>query len=282
MTTLEERLACDFEELERSSGSWRELARVDFRLLGTEMVRRSRPLALPGLEAKVAAAIARKLAAARPAPDLIAFEAVDAASPWPVLLAKSWPSRFRPWLFTSSTQPGPSIDVAGGDFESWLAGRSCNFRRQVKVAERRADEQRARMQLVDSPADCKRALAEYRRLHLARRSHRGGSSLNETSFAMVEGGELLLFSYGFDEEYAHISPVHLIVLDAIEDAFRRGDRRVDFGGGDERHKLSFAYADADAPLASRGLVFRSRRYPLTRARLAPAQSRWLTESQLRR
>ncbi len=280
--------------------------RIDFRLLGGEMVRRSSPLALPGYETTVARAVAEALAGSSPAPDLVSLEAVDARSPWPDLLATEWPSRFHPWRYTSSTQAGPVVDTSEGDFESWLSSRSRNFRKQLRVAQERAGALNVKSAFVDSLEACERALIEYRRLHLARWSHRGGSSLTDDSFAMVgeaaqtlfpagdlrvltltaedertiavllglaAGGELLLFSYGFDEEFGHISPVHLTVLAAVKDVFRRGERRIDFGGGDERQKLSFA--NADAPLTWTGLVIRSRRYPLTRARLVRAQSGWL-------
>jgi CelD/BcsL family acetyltransferase involved in cellulose biosynthesis len=281
--------------------------RVDYRLLGAGMTRRMRPLARPDVEDEVARAIAGVLARATPAPDLIAFEGVDRASPWPRLLAEAWPGFFKPWRYLSSTHPGPTIDTTSGDLEAWQASRSRNFRKQLGVAKRRADEIGARIVPVRSEQAREKALRDFRRLHLARWEHRGGSAFSESTFEMIDeavrtlvpanemristletaqdtvavllalvaGREILLFSYGFDEAYAQISPIHLIIQAALEDAFKRGDRRVDFGGGSERHKQSFA--NSDAPVSWEGLVIRSRRYPLTRARLAPAQCRWFAQ-----
>ena len=286
--------------------------RVGYRLLGAGMTRRMRPLARPVLEAEVARETAAKLAEAAPTPDLIAFEGVDDTPPWPGLIAKAWPGHFKPWRYVSSIHPGPVIDTTDGDFEAWLSSRSHNFRKQLRVARRRADAVGAQIVPATSTKACEKALRDYRRLHLERWERRGGSSFDEKAFAMINeaarvlvpanemrilsldttqdtvavllslaaGKDVLLFSYGFDEEFAQISPIHLTILAAIEDAYRRGDQRIDFGGGSERHKQSFA--NADLPVRWEGLVIRSRRYPLTRARLAPEQGRWLAHRLARR
>ena len=286
--------------------------RVDYRLLGAGMTRRMQTLARPDITTEIAREIAAALANAKPAPDLIAFEGIDDASAWPRLLAETWPGNSPPWRFVSSTQPGPTIDTIGDDFEAWLSSRSRGFRRQLRTAGRRANEIGVQFSPTTSKRAYEKALIDYRRLHLARWEHRGGSSLTEKSFEMLDqaahvlipsnemrvftletaqdtvavllalaaGGELLLFSYGFDEEYAQISPIHLMFLAVIKDAFEHGDRRVDFGGGDERHKRAFA--NADAPICWTGIVPRSRRYLLTRAHLAPDQGRWLAHRLARR
>lgn len=286
--------------------------RVDYRLLGAGTTHRLAPLARPGREREIAALITRTLAGSSPPPDLIAFEGIDAASPWPQVFAASWPGRFKPWRYTSSRTAGPTVDTTSGDFEAWLSSRSGNFRKQLRVAKRRADEIGARIALVTSEEGREKALLDFRSLHLARWKHRGGSSFEDRTFEMIgeaaralapanemrifaletgqdtvavllalaAGVEMLLFSYGFDETYARISPIHLVILAAVEDAFARGDHRVDFGGGSERHK--HAFANSDAPVSWGGLVIRSRRYPLTRARLAPHRFQWLVQRLARR
>ncbi len=286
--------------------------RVDYRLLGAGITHRLSPLALPGRERETACFVAHALADSSPRPDLVAFEGIDATSPWPDVFVETWPGRFRPWRYTSSRPAGPAIDTAGVDFEAWFSSRSRHFRKHLRVAKRRADEIGARTAPATSKEAYEKALLDFRRLHLARWEHRGGSTFDERTFEMIKqaarvlvpanemrvvtletaqdtvavmlalaaGGEMLLFSYGFDERYARISPIHLTVLAAVEDAFRNGYHRVDFGRGTERHKQAFA--NSDAPVSWGGLVIRSRRYPLTRARLAPQQFRWLAQRLARR
>ena len=279
--------------------------RVDYRLLGAGITRRMRPLARPDFEIVVARETAGELARATPAPDLVAFEGVDSTPSWSQLFSGVWSGHFKPWRYVSSTHPGPAIDATDGDYEAWLSSRSHNLRRQLRVAQRRADEIGARITPVASKQACERALLDFRRLHLARWEHRGGSAFEENAFemigeaarvlvpanemriftletaqdtlavllALVAGRYVLLFSYGFDEAYAQISPIHLTTLAVVEDAFKRRDRRIDFGGGSERHKQRFA--NSDTPVSWEGLVIRSRRYLLTRMRLAPDQAHWL-------
>jgi CelD/BcsL family acetyltransferase involved in cellulose biosynthesis len=286
--------------------------RKDYRLIGAGTTHRISPLALPERVPEVARLVAKTLAEAEPRPDLIAFEGIDLFSPWPTIFCESWPGRLRPRRYTSSVHPGPVVDASGGNFDAWLSGRSRNLRKQLRVARRRADEAGLRTALVTTEEGCEHALRECRRLHLARWQKRGGSALGENAFAMVgeaahallpagglrvlvlasdertvavllalaAGGDLLLYNYGFDEAYARVSPMHLTILAAIEDAFARGERRIDFGGGHERHKLAFA--NFDDPVCWGGLVIRSRRYPLTRVRLAREQTRWLLQRVARR
>jgi hypothetical protein len=57
----------------------------------------------------------------------------------------------------------------------------------------------------------------------------------------------------------------------VRDAFARGERRVDLGGGDQPYKWRFA--ERDEPVAWISLFPRNRRYPLTRLQLLPKESR---------
>ena len=286
--------------------------RVDYRLLGAGITHRLSPLALPGREREIASLVARTLASSSPAPDLVAFEGIDAGSPWPQIFVESWPGWFRPWRYVSSIHPGPAVDTTGEDFETWLASRSRSFRKQLRVAQRRADEIGAQVAPVASKEACEKALLDHRRLHLARWERRGGSSLDERAFAMIAeavralvptdemrvfalrigqttiavqlalaaGGEVLLLSSGFDDAYARLSPAHRTVLAFVESAFACGERWIDLGGGREQYK--FYFANAAAPLNWVGVVPRSRRYLLTRVRLAPEQAKWCGQRLARR
>jgi CelD/BcsL family acetyltransferase involved in cellulose biosynthesis len=277
--------------------------RVDYRLVGAGVTHRLSPLALPGREREIARLVAHTLADSSPTPDLIAFEGIDAASPWPDAVARNWPG-LRPWRYTSSTHPGPVIELRGQTFESWFAGRRASFRKQMRQARRRAEQAGGRVVLAGHDEEIERAIDGFLRLHKARWARRGGSRLAEESFSttadaarllaprgemglwmldlagrivavqvtLAAGGETLCFSSGFDEAHAGLSPALLTILAAVEDAFERGGDRFDLGAGSEPYKLSFA--TADAPITWTGLVPRGRRYPLTRARLAPDRARW--------
>ena len=81
------------------------------------------------------------------------------------------------------------------------------------------------------------------------------------------GGEVKYWNGGWLEEHADVKPTMLTILAAIEDAIARGERRLDLGAGTHDYKLRFA--DGEDPLAWGGLIVRNRRWPRTRAELAP-------------
>jgi hypothetical protein len=58
----------------------------------------------------------------------------------------------------------------------------------------------------------------------------------------------------------------------VEDAQRRGERRVDLGGGAQPYKLR--YANADDPLMWCGIMPHQMRYPVTRAQVLPMEARF--------
>jgi CelD/BcsL family acetyltransferase involved in cellulose biosynthesis len=86
------------------------------------------------------------------------------------------------------------------------------------------------------------------------------------------GGEVHYFNGGFDEEFARHKPALQTILSALEDAFGRGERRLDMAGGAQPYKLRFA--DSEAPLTWVNLRPRTARYPLTRAQLLRQDARW--------
>jgi CelD/BcsL family acetyltransferase involved in cellulose biosynthesis len=103
------------------------------------------------------------------------------------------------------------------------------------------------------------------------------------------GGELLAVNSGWDERWRRLSPPSLGMLRAIEDAFERGERRLDLGVGDDPYKLEFA--DGNDPVGWGILVPPGWRMPLTALRVAPMLlasalrgrvKRTLTETQLER
>ena len=274
--------------------------RVDYRLLGAGITHRLSPLAAPGREREIASLVVDALAGASPRPDLIAFEGIDAGSPWPQAFVDSWPGKLRPWRYVTSTHPAPVLELRGS-FEEWLATRSSNFRQQIARARRAIEAKGGSIHLALESTEIERALDAFADLHLQRWKKRGGSSLDEDVFALLEegahdlvergemrlwvielggkvvcvaifltaGGEILFFNSGFDESHGDLKPGLVALFAAVEDAFARGSRKFDFGGGATSYKLRFT--SGDAPIHWIGIVPRSRRYLLTRARLAPQQ-----------
>ena len=278
--------------------------RVDYRLLGAGTTHRISPLAVPGREHEIASLVAQALAGSSPRPDLIAFEGVDVASPWPQFFVESWPGRSRPWRYVASVHAAPVIDLEVG-FEKWLAARSRRFRQQIARARRQLDMEGGSIALALEPAAVEHAMRAFNDLHFRYWQKRGGSSLGENVPALLAeaaanlvgrgemriwvielggrplcvfvflaaGGETMCFNSGFDESRGDLKPGLLALFAAVEDAFARGERRFDFGGGAAPYKLRFT--SDDAPICWMGIVPRTRRYPLTRMRLAPDQARWL-------
>ena len=278
--------------------------RVDYRLLGAVATNRISPLAAPRREREIAALVAPTLAGSSPSPDLVAFEGVDAASPWQQFFVESWPGRFRPWRYVSSIHPAPVLELEGG-FEEWLAARSGNFRRQIARARRQLEAEGGSVGLALEPAAVEQATKAFGVLHLRRWHRRGGSGLGESVSALLEdaaanlvgrgemrlwvveldgrplcvsvflvvGGEVYFLNSGFDESRGDLKPGMVALFAAVEDSFARGERRFDFGGGAHPYKLRFT--SDNAPVCWTGMVPRSRRYLLTRMRLAPDQAHWL-------
>jgi len=173
----------------------------------------------------------------------------------------------------------------------------------MKRLRRQLGEQHGTVRMVPV-AELDRGLEAFARLHYARWAADGGSGvLNENVERMLSdagselgpserfrlwllevggqpvsaqifvaaGGEVNYWNGGFDDSYAKLKPGLQTVFAGVEDAFRRGERRVDLGGGPQSYKLRLA--DGDDPLAWIGLIPRSgARYPLTRAEILSTQA----------
>jgi CelD/BcsL family acetyltransferase involved in cellulose biosynthesis len=279
-----------------------------WRLLGSGVSERLEPLAERGLEPPVAAAFAAALSEARPRPSVVRFDGVPADSPWPGLLTLHWPGRARPWVFYDRTEPAPSVRLDGGDLESWLSGRSANFRKQMRQSRRRLDALGARF-VLSEPEEIDRDVAAFARLHHERWTDRGGSGVMDpgvermvadTGHALAAGdrfrlwklnvegrtisahvflaagGELAWWLGGFDSEWAYHRPSLMTALAALEDAMRRGERRLDMGSGGQSYKYRFA--DGEDLLLWVHLVPPGIRYPVRRAQLALRRARRAAEA----
>ncbi len=274
--------------------------RIDYRLSGSWRSRLA-PLATPGREWEVAAAVAQALDGATPRPDLIALEAGPVASPWLAALREGWPGAIRPPARLYQTRLCPVVSLREDSFDSWLAARSAKFRSSMRRLRRRFEEAGGlwRMSTLKTlPGDISTLLG----LHFARWKSRGGSTLaafGDRLPAMLEeaggmlledgrfrlwvaevagepisadlylatGGEILGVTGGWSEDWKKLSPPLLATMRTIEDAFERGDRRFDLGLGVESHKERFA--DGNDPVGWGILMPVSCRLPLTAMRTAP-------------
>ena len=273
------------------------------RTLASPVSHRTQPLAEHGREEAAAGALARALAGARPRPAVLAFDGVADDSPWPDLLAAAWPGG-APRLHREQEVPAPVLDLGGGDYESWLAGKSSNFRQQVRRLRRQLESGGAVFRRVGEREEIERDLPAFARLHHARWDPRGGSeALGESVEAMLRaatrelaprgrlwlwsidvadepvsshlfvgaGAEVIYWLGGFDDAWAGQKPGLQALVAAVEDGFARGDRRLDLGPGGQDYK--YRLADREETLVFVTLAPRGLRYPVTRALLAAHELR---------
>ncbi len=276
-------------------------ARVDLRFLGAEISDRVDILCVPGREREARGELLRAIWRMRPRPDLIAFEAVPASSGWTRLLARG---DLRLTRYRNSLLPAPSVTLPGGPPEAWLAGRSSNFRGQMRRMRRRLAERGGQVRQIVDPGEVGRALDALLALHAARWEGRAPSRLtrpdvrellHEAAAALgpdrlrlwaaeiagelisvqlfhAAGGEIKYWNGGWMEEHADVKPTMLTILAALEDGIARGERRLDLGAGTHPYKMRFA--DGDDPLTWGGLIVRNRRWPRTRAEMMPQVLRY--------
>lgn len=282
------------------------LGLAEYRLLGAGFCHRIGPLAQLGREREVAAAIAAGLMRATPTPDSVVFEAIDATSRWPELIAEAWAGRLRPRLRTDVTMDAPTIAL-DADYEAWLGRRERKFRKEARRTARRLEEDGVSARITAEP-DAVDALI---RLHHTRWRGRGGSNigaeaqrvvtsaaatLDERRLAVVlleqaerpiaaelvvrAGDSIVFWAGGFDPAWARHAPGTQAMLAALEAAAAAGVREADLGGG--AHEYKWRLSDGNRPLAWRTLFPRGRRYPLIRLRLAPKHLRFGVRALARR
>jgi CelD/BcsL family acetyltransferase involved in cellulose biosynthesis len=107
----------------------------------------------------------------------------------------------------------------------------------------------------------------------------GGQAISAQLFTTA-GGEVMYVNGGWDEAFARLRPPMLAILDEVEAAFDRGERRLDLGPGEQPYKLRFA--DGNDPVAWTVLLVPGRRLAPTAARTAPLLSWMLVREALRR
>jgi CelD/BcsL family acetyltransferase involved in cellulose biosynthesis len=286
---------------------------VEYRLLGAGTSHRIDPLAVAGEEERVVPLIATTLAASRPRASTLRLEGLDAASLWPRLLSCSWGGALRPWVHRDVVLPAPALRLTGSGYEEWMSAKSRHFRSAMRRQRRRLEGEGAAIRLIQDPRELGAAIGALVSLHRERWGQEDGSGepdgpmeellrdaarelapqqrlriwvvevgsrIVAAQLFVVANGTLAFWGGGFDAEWSAYSPSNLLILAAIEDAFRRGESLIDFGGGDQAYKLRFA--DSDAPVVWWTLFPRGARYPLARAHTLPRHTFWRVRGWARR
>jgi CelD/BcsL family acetyltransferase involved in cellulose biosynthesis len=267
------------------------------------------PLARAGSEAEVAQQVLAALDGSEPRANALILPGLRSDSPWPDLLARSWPGRRRAPSEMTETMPAPVLRLAGTDAKAWHDGRG-SLHRELGRRQRRFLEEGGTFRLVSSAAEVPAAVHALVSLHEARWIGRGGSGVTTPSVEVMlaeaahmlcetarlrlftldldgatvaaalflaAGGEVAYWLGGFDERIARSGPSKLLILEAIEDAVARGDATVDLGAGGQPYKLDFT---ADARELRWTTIVRPGRGELIRsARLAPQRlRRWASRT----
>jgi CelD/BcsL family acetyltransferase involved in cellulose biosynthesis len=253
-----------------------------YRLLAAPVSSRTEPLAAPGRERDAVRALGRALEAVSPAPDLLAFDAVDVTSAFPSAFAEGWP---RTQVQRVHATAAPYVTLAGRSFDEWYAAKSRNFREQIRRRRRQLERAGAIFALAATPAETTRAVRAFVELHHRRWSWRGGSAvltpgveamLLDAAPALVAAGRMRLWTIevdgdvisahvflgagdmstywlgGFDDGWAAQQPALQSLVAAIEHAFDAGDRLLDLGAGAQSYK--YRLADGERQLAWTTLV----------------------------
>ncbi len=246
---------------------------VAYTTLGERQLWRVTPLSQPGRAWEVAEAAWTALLDADPAPDIVRFRSSslgDWYAPWHLAVGER-PWRQRPVIGHGDVNPCP-FTATGGDFDAWFAGRSSNFRGEMRRARRRLEQAGGTIR-TSSPETIEADLHTYVRLHLARWEG-GGSGFEQYGESLprmlvdtarelpaerlvlhlveldgepagaqlfTQAGEMLSFhNSGWNPEHAKLKPGLVGMLHAVEQAFAGAVTRLDYGPGDYSYKLRFA------------------------------------------
>ena len=216
--------------------------------------RGSRRSRVAGREWDVAEAIAATLAHADPRPDALRFEGDPARGALADRAARRLARALRPPLRLTQVEGNPLMSMAEPSFEDWLAGRSSNFRQQMRRLRRRfaeaggvsraRDARDARRRRGRAHAPARAALGRQRPLEprRPRRALHARSSSSSASGCSTRaasrcacwsstasrsarscssraGDTTLFVNGGWDERHAALKPSLLCLLDAVEEAF---------------------------------------------------------------
>jgi CelD/BcsL family acetyltransferase involved in cellulose biosynthesis len=245
-----------------------------YRLLASDFSGSVTPLALPDRAWEVAQAVAHELTQAEPPVGTLRMGALPGASLWVTALRERWPARVRPLALRMEIQEVPTASLHQKSFDAWLQSRNSRFRNNFRRRRRRFAEHGGieRMSTKETVAE---DIDTFIRLHAERWKGRGGSRLvalgdrlppllgelagallaeNRFRLQILEvngepicayllvaaGGEVVGVNLGWDERFKHLNAPSLSMLSMIEEAFRQGDHRLNFGWGKVDYKREFA------------------------------------------
>lgn len=237
------------------------------------------PIARPGAEPEVARALGLALDRMRPAPQVLHLDGTPSGSPWPRSIAEAWPGAGRAVreggrssIHRDVRRPTPTIRVEEGSAEAWLAGRSPNFRQEMRRKRRQLEERGARIRMTGSLEQLPGDVDAFIRLHASRWAWRGGSGrlqpgthafLIDLANRLLPLGRFRLWSIdvdgtpisahlfvcgggranywlgGFDDAWARYSPAMVTLVAAVEHALEAGDTEVGLGAGRQEYKGRF-------------------------------------------
>lgn len=286
---------------------------VEYRLIGAGHFHRIGVVCRAGYEPAVAAPLGQALRSLDPRPSSIVWEGIDARDQWPVRTKGTLSGGVGVKLRRDAWMAGPTVQLTGLSFEGWLGERSSKFRRDLGRDRRNLEKSSGRIRRTRSADELDFDLAAFARLHAARWAARGGSGFFDEAVAgmlrcaagellvtdrfrlyvvevagtpiaatvcVAAGGRVSAWGSGMDDAHARLSPTRLALLEAVEEAFERGEQWFDFGGGANPYKVRFA--NSDEPLAWVTQFPRGWRYPVTRAQLMPKQARYRLRDLARR
>ena len=95
---------------------------------------------------------------------------------------------------------------------------------------------------------------------------------------LAAGDEISVWATGFDDDYSHLRPSYLTLVDGIDTALKGGYQRFDLGAGTQPYKKRFA--DGEDPLEWVSLLPPGPRHALARAAIAPEQARFAITTRL--
>jgi CelD/BcsL family acetyltransferase involved in cellulose biosynthesis len=253
------------------------------------------PLAAPGMQEGVGAAIAAALAAEERAPARLELSFHRSSGDWATAIGRSWKGR-PAWHRLQAENAVPYVDLGDG-FDVWMQAKSSSFRREARRKRKRLDQAGAEFRYSEE-ASLERDVTELMRLHRQRQAGQGGTALTDSGVERmlvglgrrllesdrfrllcleVDGtfiaGQLLLstgsefsaWNSGFDEDYSALSPSMQCLIRALEDASERGEQGMNLGPGGQDYKLRLA--DSTDTLEAHLIVPPGPRHALVRLRI---------------
>jgi CelD/BcsL family acetyltransferase involved in cellulose biosynthesis len=263
-------------------------------------------LAVIGREWEVAASVGAALDDATPRPHLVALEGLPVATPWAAALHDRWPGARLPTVRRYHVHGCPIVTLREPSFDAWLAGKSANFRGQMRRLRRQFAAAGGTTRLT-TDATLEHDVAAFVRLHTQRWEGLGSSNLVQlgerlpaflqdigeallpsgrfrlrvleiggeaisAQLFLAAGDTVLYLNGGWDERHAKLKPSMLGLLDTVEATYAQGERRIDLGPGEQAYKQRFA--DDNNPIGWNILVPPGHRRLLTRAHTAPMLTRY--------